>query len=213
MSCSRMARRARDMAVPTVATTTKAATCFDICAASASACTSAVPVAVREHMPQIDARTALRLAKRGRIGERTVRRALARPLDAMQQRVVDAIDARRPQAMRWLQPSGEGVRVTLEPRVSVYSLRPTQSEANSCIVEGVLARAASAPAITEANPLVVSSDGYVIDGHHRYHALMRLSRRRRRIAHATIVRLHAPHAVCMRLAWLLGRGQRHTLSL
>ena len=168
------------------------AVCFDLC--TAEGCAGAIAQAARRHMPQLDAARLLRRARGGTLGGTLVRRALSRRLTPPQLEIARAIGGAL--------PAPRPVRVRQE-WVNVRTLRPTQPEANSCIVEAILQSGGGMRALTETSPLVVSRDDCIIDGHHRYHALLRRSRQRRRSAAASVVRVDLPHAAAMRLGWFL----------
>lgn len=69
--------------------------------------------------------------------------------------------------LKWLQE--HGVKTT-HKRVPARTLKPIQKEFNKDIVQRSLERQFD-PDNTEPKPIIVSSDNYIIDGHHRWLAM------------------------------------------
>ncbi|ASU00224.1 hypothetical protein [Aeromonas phage AS-zj] len=70
-----------------------------------------------------------------------------------------------PGFLDWCTTNGVGF---IKERVKVKTLLPTQSEYNEEKVE----KMRSAPYSVLSKPIVVSDDNYILDGHHRYSALL-----------------------------------------
>lgn len=68
----------------------------------------------------------------------------------------------------WLDSQGI---TTVEENIEVVDLNPTQSEINVDKVEGMLA-AKSIEQLSQSKPVLVTEDDFLIDGHHRWFALL-----------------------------------------
>ena len=84
--------------------------------------------------------------------------------------------------------------------VNVNSLSVTQKEGNATIVKKIIhdMRANSNP--THKNPIVISNDRKIVDGHHRWMALKFMNLKS---AHAYVIDM--PHQQSMILAWILSK--------
>ena len=87
--------------------------------------------------------------------------------------------------------------------VKLHELTMTQNEGNASIVKRLIRDSPPNADLTRSNPIVVSSDKKIIDGHHRWIAMKLLDNRR--YIHAYVIDM--PHEPAMILAWILSTGQ------
>lgn len=79
--------------------------------------------------------------------------------------------ADRPEFMAWLQDQGVGI---IETQPDAESLKPTQSQVNQDKIDEMIAAHEAGEFDVTAKPVLVSGDGYLIDGHHRWAAAKEL---------------------------------------
>ena len=179
---------------------------MDTCKLAPHLCAARIKSAVRASMPQLDSRSLLRWAKRGRMPNWVVDRANKRRLTRAEVRILTEMDAVSRSRIR------DPVRVSLLcAPLSLLSV--TQREARHSTVEALARRVARGESITKDDPIVICfasrGVGYkVIDGHHRFLAHALAATRSRGAApksvHAFLI--HLPHPDAMRVSWAASVG-------
>lgn len=87
--------------------------------------------------------------------------------------------------------------------VPVDDLTVTQMEGNVTIIKNIIYKTRARANPTQEDPIVISNDKKIVDGHHRWMALKFMKKHRE--AHAYVIDM--PHAQSMILAWILSSGQ------
>lgn len=178
----------------------------DICQLEKHHCTRHVKSAYRKFMPQLDTKEMKSFAKKGVIAKKIIQSKLDQTrLNKQQRKILQEI-------CDTCKTKNVDVPIRLDT-IRVSELTVTQNEANIEIVNAIASRLTPATSrqislqeqielMTKENPIIVSKDNKVIDGHHRFHAIKRL----KRDAVIHIIRLGVSHYHAMVISWALSKG-------